>query len=45
MNESKKLKEKLLLSMLTNVPFDGWSWQALYTGAEDIKLFENDFGE
>ena len=45
MNESKKLKEKLLLSMLSNVPFDGWSWQALYAGAEDIKLFENDFGE
>ena len=47
MNEKdlKKNKEKILLAMLNNVPFDGWSWQALYNGAEDLKIFSTEIRE
>ncbi len=38
----KKFKNKLLLSMLNHIPFDRWSWQALYRSAEDLKLFKKD---
>ena len=33
---NKKIKLKLLLSFLENVPFDGWSWETLYFSAAEI---------
>ncbi len=38
---SKKLKTKLLLSFLKNVPFDGWSWETLYFTAVEIGLIKS----
>ena len=37
--DSKLNKEQLVLSMLHHIPFDGWSWDALYKGAEETKYF------
>ena len=33
-------KEKLVLGMLSNVPFDGLQWEALYRAAEDLKIYK-----
>ena len=33
-------KEKLVLGLLTNVPFDGLQWEALYRAAEDLKIYK-----
>ncbi len=41
MEISKRKKENLMLSMVENVPFDGWTWNALYRGADDINFFSN----
>ena len=45
-NKAKKIsKEKIVLSMLTHVPFDGWNWNALYKGAEDIYFLNKKIDE
>ena len=38
---NKKIKTKLLLSFLENVPFDGWSWETLYFSAVEIGLVKS----
>ncbi len=38
---NKKIKTKLLLSFLENVPFDGWSWKTLYLSANEIGLVKS----
>ena len=38
---NKKIKTKLLLSFLENVPFDGWSWETLYFSAVDIGIIKS----
>ena len=38
---NKKIKTKLLLSFLENVPFDGWSWETLYSSAFDIGFIKS----
>ena len=46
MNKSKKIPEiKILLQLLKNVPFDGWTWDALYNSAIDLNIFKNDLTE
>ena len=40
-NINKKTKTKLLLSFLENVPFDGWSWNTLYSSAIEIGLVKS----
>ena len=46
MNKSKKIPEtKILLQLLKNVPFDGWTWDALYNSAIDLKIFKSDLTE
>lgn len=45
-NKSKKISEtKILLQLLKNVPFDGWTWDALYNSAVDLKMFKSDLTE
>ena len=45
-NKSKEIsKEKIVLSMLTHVPYDGWNWNALYKGAEDIYFLNKKIDE
>ena len=38
---NKKIRTKLLLSFLENVPFDGWSWETLYFSAVDIGIIKS----
>ena len=38
---NKKIKTKLLLSFLENVPFDGWSWETLYFSAIEIGIIKS----
>ena len=38
---NKKIKIKLLLSFLENVPFDGWSWETLYFSAVEIGIVKS----
>ena len=38
---NKNTKAKLLLSFLENVPFDGWTWEALYFSAFDTGLIKS----
>ena len=41
----KNLDQKLVLATLKNVPFDGWQWEALYRGAQDIGLYNDVISE
>ena len=34
--DNKKIRIDLIRAMLTHVPFDGWTWEALEQGAKDI---------
>ena len=41
-----KLREnKLLLQFVKNVPFDGWSWNALYNSADDLNIYKKELTE
>ena len=40
MKKISTYKEKLVLGLLTNVPFDGLQWEALYRAAEDLKIYK-----
>ena len=42
---SKLIKQKLVLGMLENVPFDGWNWEAVYKSAEELKLYNKKLDE
>ena len=44
-NKSKSINENLVLGMLDNVPFDGWSWEALYKSAAELKLYDKKLDE
>ena len=35
-SDNNKIRIDLILAMLTHVPFDGWTWQAMEQGALDI---------
>ena len=39
---NKNSEGKLLLAFLKNVPFDGWTWKALYNSADDINIVKGD---
>ena len=44
-NNLNLIKQKLVLGMLENVPFDGWNWEAVYKSAEELKLYNKKLDE
>ena len=34
--DNNQIKTNLVKAMLTHVPFDGWTWEAMEQGAKDI---------
>ena len=39
--DNRQIKIDLIRAMLTHVPFDGWTWQAMEHGAIDISFVKN----
>ncbi len=42
---SKLSETEILLQFLKNVPFDGWTWNALYNSAIDLNIFKGELTE
>ena len=34
--DNDQIKKDLVKAMLTHVPFDGWTWEAMEQGAKDL---------